>query len=220
MKTDFCVIIPDRGDRPEFLEHCLFQMDRQTIKPKKIYLEDYTPKSASFDLTERVINGITRAQIDNIDHCYIIENDDYYPDNYFEQMSFDKFDFIGIGYTIYYHLFLKKYTLLFHAHQARSSLFCTGFKISALSNFNWPPDNHVFLDLRLWRYANRSDVKLNEINPMPIGIKHGIGLCGGMGHKSDAIRYKYADPYMEWLEKHTRKESFDFYQSLIKKHGT
>jgi len=203
----FSIIIPDRCDRKELTEHCFFQMDRQTLKPERIYHINYIPLDGEIDLTQRIIKGIDQSERDGIDKCFVVENDDYYPDDYFEKMQFDC-DMIGSEKTVYYNLKFKR--LKFINHIGRSSLFCTGFRISKIKNFVFPLKN---LDIRLWLFAQNLKVKFIETGA--IGIKHGIGLCGGIGHQFNASFVK--DSSMVWLQQNTREESFEFYKSYHKK---
>ena len=191
-------------------------MNRQTLKPDVIYLVDYKPINNNPDLIPRVKEGIRRVVNDGFDHCYIIENDDYYPDDYFENMQFNGYDFIGIGKTIYYSLNQKMFNFLNHGNQDRSSLFCTGFRISALDNFRFPEDDKLFLDLKLWKYARiRGNFHLYNLENMPIGIKHGIGLCGGSAHKI-TFNYDNDDKNLQWLSNNTTIKSYEFYLKIIR----
>jgi len=182
-------------------------MDRQTLKPERIYHINYIPLNGEMDLTQRVITGIDQSERDGIDKCFIIENDDYYPDDYFEKMQFDC-DMIGSEKTTYYNLKFKRYKYL--RHLGRSSLFCTGFRISKIKNMVFPLKS---LDIRMWLFAQNLKVKF--VNPGAIGIKHGIGLCGGMGHQFNANYTK--DSGMWYLKGQVRDESFEFYKSYHKK---
>jgi len=203
----FSVIIPDRNDRKELTEHCFFQMDRQTLKPERIYHINYVPLNGEMDLTQRVMKGIDQSERDGIDKCFVIENDDYYPDDYFEKMQFDC-DMIGSEKTIYYNIKYKRYKVLHHFN--RSSLFCTGFRISKIKNMVFPLKS---LDMRMWLFAQ--NLKVEFVNPGAIGIKHGVGLCGGSSHKFNASYIK--DSGMWYLKKQVREESFEFYKSYNKK---
>ncbi len=203
-QVNFSIIIPDRGDRKELTEHCLFQMERQTLQPDKIYHIDYKPLNGEMDLTQRVMSGIDRSERDGIDKCFIIENDDYYPDDYFEKMQFDC-DMVGIEKTVYYNVRYRR--IKFMNHTGRSSLFCTGFRISKIKNFMFPLKS---LDLRLWLFAQNLKVKFVE-NVGAIGIKHGIGLCGGESHRFNPNYIK--DSQLYWLKGQVREESFEFYKS-------
>ena len=217
MNYKFCVIIADRGDRPEFLNHCLMQMDRQTVRPDTIYLIDYEPKNEKVDIIPRIKEGIRKAREDGFEYCYIIENDDYYPDDYFENMPFKGYDFVGIGKTIYYSINRKMFSMIRHLNRVHSSLFCTGFRISAIGDYKWPADDFMFLDLHLWKFIiKRKNFHLYEPENMPIGMKHGIGLCVTDAHKKEH-KYDNQDKNLQWLGSHVRKESFKFYKSLISK---
>lgn len=207
MKT--AAIIPTRGDRKELLLHCMKQLANQTVKPDKVYIIDYPPKSNDFDLVPRIRRGYELAK--DADLVFIIEDDDYYPDTYFEDVL-SKFksvtpDIIGIQKTTYYHIKEKKYRQ--HDHPFRSSLFTTVLKGGL--NIDWPKDNEPFLDLHLWR-NNKFSKGYYEPKEMPIGIKHGIGKTGGNGHNGQY--YRIHDKGMKWLEKRVRKESFEFYKRL------
>lgn len=201
----FAVIIPDRNDRKELLSFCLHQLARMNTKPDKIYIIDYPPKDGNFDLVPRIKKGVEQAKADGYDLVFIIENDDFYPADYFDNIH--DADFIGTDKTIYYNL--KNNTWQEMKHPARSSLFTTGFKISALDGFNWPKQTEKFLDISLWNHAQRK--KRAWRNTGAIGIKTGIGLCAGVGHRATM---KNDDRKREWLKANVDQEAWTFYQSL------
>lgn len=208
----FCVIIPDRNDRFQLTEFCLKQLDRMTLKPDRIFHMNNSPVGFGFDLVSRIYDGVEKAQVLGYDLCFVIENDDYYPANYFEKFApyFDKYDFFGQEYSWYYNL--RNLTYNKFDHQFRSSLFTTGFKISALNNFDWPDDSKPFLDIDLWKYARHKKRLFTDTGA--IGIKTGLGLCGGKGHQF-VMRSK--DPEMKWLQANVDSESFEFYKLLSEK---
>jgi hypothetical protein len=208
----FCVIIPDRGDRPELTANCLRMLRRMTLKPEVIFHINGEPGSTMYDLVSRVKTGVESASMAEYDLCFIVENDDYYPADYFERFQpfFPDFHFFGQEFSDYYNL--KNLTHNRFDHQYRASLFTTGFKISALNNFEWPPADKPFLDIELWRYARHKRRKF--IDTGAIGLKHGLGLCGGKGHR---MNLKNNDRSMNWLRSRVDAESFEFYQSLSKK---
>lgn len=195
-------------------------MSIQTVQPNRIYHINYEPSSGMPDLIARIRCGINSAKKEGYDKCYIIENDDFYHINYFEKMQFEDYDFIGIGRTIYYSLLQKKYRFLNHKEVERldydrSSLFCTGFRISALKDFEWPDSTFKFFDLDLWRYANlKGNYHLYYPDYMPIGMKHGIGLCGGAGHNM-SFSYDGEDVNLKWLKENTTQKSYEFYVKII-----
>jgi hypothetical protein len=183
-----------------------------TVKPDKSYFIEYPPKDDRKDLIARVKKGIELAKSDGFDKVYIIESDDWYPPNYFERLHLDGQDFIGCNRSLYYNISNRTYEYLHHPNH--SSLYCTAFKISALTHFQWPEPQAVFLDLRLWRYAKRQNKKLHlHHDPIGVSIKHNIGLVGGSGHRRELKR---TDPDLEFLKAQVDNEAFEFYRSLIK----
>lgn len=208
----FAAIIPDRNDRPELTDQCFRQLGRMTVKPDKVYHINYHPESEGYDLKTRLHRAWLQAKADGIDFVFIFENDDAYPADYFERFIpfFENYDFIGQATTTYYHLGAKVWREQNHVH--RSSLFTTAFRVSALDNFNWDKAKMVFIDLDLWQHANR--LRKRFINTGAIGIKHGTGLCGGIGHKMTTGNQ---DQEMKWLQSKVDEQSFEFYKSLSEK---
>lgn len=206
---DFAVIVPTR-DRRMFFDHCREQLDRQTLQPKARYYISYAPTSPEMDLVRRVKSGIELAQRDGIDLVFIVEDDDKYPDDYFQRFQpyLKDFEFFGDEFTTYYNLRNQTYRTWHHPN--RASLFTTAFKISALNLFDWPADNEKFLDIKLWQYARRRKKKFVKTDA--IGIKHNLGLVGGKGH---IMRFNNVDTNLKFLREHTNG-SFDFYQQIMK----
>lgn len=204
----FGIIIPDRGDRPDFFSHCMWQIARFTLKPDHVFCINYAPESENVDLVQRVRVGVERAIQAGIDLVFIIENDDAYPADYFNRFQpyFEKFDFFGDERTTYYNLRNKTYRTWHHPY--RASLFTTGFKISALNNFSWPSDDELFLDIKLWRYARHRRKKF--VDTGAVGIKHGLGKTGGKGHY---MRFKDVDVDWRFLQSKVNG-SLDFYKNL------
>jgi hypothetical protein len=166
---------------------------------------NHAPTSKSFDLIERVRLGVEVARQMGFKKAFIVENDDWYSPDHFQ--PFEE-DFVGYKDTIYYHIRNKTWEVTKHA--GHSSLFSTAFKISAMDNFQWPKPNYVFLDIEIWKYAKRFKTLLKSGNPN-IGIKHGIGLCGGMGHSQT---FPFKDPEMNWLKAKVDPISFELYKGL------
>lgn len=207
---NFAAIIPDRGDRKQFFDHCLDQVSRFTLKPTKVYAITYPPDNDEMDLVKRLRVGVQMASDDGIDLVFVIESDDAYPKDYFERFApfFKDYEFFGDETTTYYNLRNKTHRTWTHSH--RSSLFTTGFKISALNLFDWPTDNEKFLDITLWNYARRR--KKIFVNAGAVGIKHGIGKVGGKGH---IMRMTHLDKDLKYLKANTNG-SFEFYEQLMK----
>jgi hypothetical protein len=216
---DYCTITPTRGDRPELFKFCIKQLDKMAgDKPLlNAYIINEQPKSDFVDLVSRIRQGYEMAKRDGFKYIFIIEDDDYYPENYLTNLysiaASGDYDFIGYSDTVYYNLRNKTYQIF--NHKDRASLFSTGFKVSALDNFTWPNDNHVFLDIKLWEYANRSakKIKLLENNPC-LGIKHGIGKTGGKGHQ---MVLQNKDEDLKYLQCMVDSEAFEFYKNIMNK---
>jgi hypothetical protein len=209
----FATLIPDRNDRPELTDQCFRQLGRMTVKPDKVYHINYHPESEGYDLKTRLHRGYLQAKADGIDWVFIVENDDSYGSNYFERFLpyMDKYDFIGQARTIYYHLGARVWREQNHVH--RSSLFTTAFRVSAMANFDWSGARMTFVDLDIWQFARRKG-NCKFIQTGAIGIKHGIGLCGGIGHKQTTGN---RDEEMLWLKERVDSDSFLFYKGLSEK---
>lgn len=211
----FAIIVPDRGDRPELLRKCLDQIKSFHGLSYMLIVVDFSTVSSKPDLVKRIYEGIGIAEDNDIDFVFIIENDDFYPADYLSKMGNPEgYDFIGCEHSYYYNLRNLTWQRFDHSH--RSSLFNTGFRISAMNGFPWQRlirQSDVFLDIEIWKWArrrNRRKIKFVE-STGSIGIKHGIGLCGGKGHRMEMIN---KDPEMKWLEARVDANSFEFYKQL------
>ncbi len=210
MNEPFSIIIPDRNDREEFTAHCYEQIRLQTVHPAQIIHVNYPPQKRTFDLSERLQYGLKRAETDLV---FFFENDDYYPDDYFERMlpMMSGADIGGIDRTIYYNIRTLNYKELKHFDPPRSSLAFTVIRKSRFAKFAWPDNSNPLIDMALWEYA-RKHLRLRiTLDTYPVSIKHGVGLCGVKWHYRD-FKDGVKDHKMTWLREHTRKESFDFYQ--------
>jgi len=210
----FATITPTRHDRPKLLNFCKQQLDRMTLKPDRAYVIDYEPTSKNIDLVDRVKLGFEMASNDGHEYAFIIENDDFYSPDYFK--SFEAAmqrgdDFLGTSSTTYYNL--KNKTWQKFDHPGRSSLFCTGFRLRAMEKFNWPRNSTIMLDLYIWAHAKLSKhaTKYFHKEPIALGIKHGIGLCGGKAHK---MELKHRDEHYAFLKSSVDLEAFKFYVTL------
>ena len=222
----FCIITPDRKDRKEFLEHCKYQMSQQTLQPNKHYIVDYPATVEENDLLNRLVYGLKQAKQDGFNICFVIENDDYYPNDYLEKM-YDAFiksrkDMIGIGETYLYHLFKESYNV--YIHPLRAPLFCTGFKIDKVLPYLIPPIlkplgiSIILIDMYLYNISHMQLSRKIIISGLfkfpensPIGIKHGIGKCSTRAH-TKPVNYR-PDKQGKQLQ-YIRKESLDFYNQL------
>jgi hypothetical protein len=211
------LITPDRGDRPELLSHCMWQMERQTVSPLKHLVINYPGISGVVDIVPRVKEGIKQALELGAEFVLIIENDDYYPDNYVETMSklMERDDIIGSDRSIYYSL--QSNCMKIFCHPGRSSLYLTGFRPDMMADFKWPDDTMLYFDIHLWNNF-KGKRGFAQFTSKPIGMKHGQGFTPGNYHNGvvngKAMKNMMMDPARQWLKNNTRPESFEFYKQF------
>jgi len=208
------IVIPDRNDRPVFLDRCMKMIARQTLKPASIHLVNYKPKSNEKDITQRYKHGYEEASKNECDVIAFIENDDWYSDKYLESMyaawvENNRPDIFGTDKTIYYNLNLKAWKVMNHVH--RSSAMSTFIKPNL--KFDWCADNDPYTDIHLWRTLEGKTHNFEP--PICLGIKHGVGLCGGALHVDRLHQYVNEDKELKQLEKWVDSDSFDFYKGLV-----
>lgn len=207
------VIVPHRNDRPQFLKHLFIMLDHQTIKPDVVRFMGYPPKSDKVDITERYRKGYEKIKADNVDVIFFMENDDWYSPVYIETMLYNwvangKPELFGTSYVIYYNLNIKKYFKNTHMRLSQSM----NTMIKPNLNIGWPLDHDPFTDVWLWHHMKGITFAPNEI--ISLGIKHGIGKCGGKSHVDNLHQYIHADN--GFLKKTVDKLSYDFYMGLGK----
>lgn len=205
-------ITPSR-DRPKLFDNCRQMIDSQTIKPDNRYYICFDPESPKCDLVRRVRQGYELAKKDGIDWIVLFEDDDFYRADHIERyrQHMDGADFIGDPYSYYYRIDNQTWQR-FH-HHGRASLFTTAFRVSALEKFNWPPDDKVFLDIDLWRYAKNAKLKMKFIDSGALGIKgHGFGKSGGKGHR---MKLKNEDIALRFFRSKVNDQQFEFYRKLM-----
>lgn len=211
----YAIITPDRSDRPKMLQFCKEQVSKFTIKPSKHYIIDYLPSKDTVDIADRLELGIEMAKSDGIDVVFVIESDDFYPTQYISRFgSFEGKSFWGTEYSIYYNIKTRHWQYIHH--DKRSSLYSTGFRISALSDFNfYKCKDTPFVDIALWEHAKWKAFRHESkfiLNSGAIGIKgHGEGMSGGKGH---IMNLKNHDKEMIWLQSNTTPEAFEFYKKF------
>ena len=211
------VIIPDRGDRPELFENCLRMVEAQTLKPERICVMGYTPESDKCDITQRYRRGYNHLCGKDLDIIALMENDDWYSPEYLQTMVDEwikrgKPDIFGTGYTIYYHLKLGAYFTMYH--QDRASAMNTLIKPDL--EINWPVDHEPFTDMHLWQNIHGSIFFPDKV--ISVGMKHGIGLCGGRSHVDKLHRYTQKDE--GFLKNTLDPDSYNFYSKFYDKSFT
>src|SRR6478752_4742800 len=118
MSEPFAVITPHRSsERNDFLNFCVDQVSRMTVKPAHHYIIQYPAVNESVDIIPRLKKGIEYAKADGIDLVFILEDDDQYPATYFENIDFDA-DFIGEPVTTYYNIRNNTWTTFDHPHRS------------------------------------------------------------------------------------------------------
>ena len=177
------VIIPTRGDRPQFLKQCHHLISKQTLKPHKVFVMDYKPESSQKDLTQRYKRGINKAVKAGCTVAVFWEDDDWYHPTYLEWLTNEwvkarRPQVFGVGETYYYHITAE--ARLRMVHQGRTSAFCT--LVSLPYRGSWPADHYAFLDMHFHRQGLVKTVLFPKGQIKAIGIKHGIGMTGGGGH--------------------------------------
>lgn len=209
------ILIPDRNDRPKFLAHCLKMIKAQTRQPDIIEIVNDPSSSDDIDITWRYMIGYKRIG-DRADLVLFIENDDYYAPNYIETMvnawiAAGKPQLIGCTYTIYYNIMLKKWFRF--RHHVRCSMMCTGM-VTGLDLY-WGNLKDPYTDSHIWLKCGLTRHLITPEPPICIGIKHGIGLTGGLMHSTKLHMYNEEDPDLELLKNWVDLESFNFYNSII-----
>ena len=212
------VLIPSRGDRPGFLDNCKRLLSLQTLQPDHIEVVDFAPLDEQCDITPRYRFGYNKLSEMGFDVILFMEDDDYYSPNYIETMitewnNADRPDIFGTDYTFYYSL--RAWGRFTMEHCQRSSAMSTLIKPNL--NINWPENHDPYTDVFLY---NQLKYKLfHPEETICIGIKHGIGKCGGECHVNHLRRFttgnSLPDPNKEWLKNTVDEDSFKFYLSII-----
>lgn len=213
-------IIPDRGDRPLFTQHCIRMIQKQTVCPDPVIFINYHSESEACDITQRYRKGYSSMRGMGLDVIFFIENDDWYSPSYIETMlaawiAAGKPDLFGTRETIYYHMKLfKRYTM---HHEQRGPAMSTMIKPDL--NFAWCADSDPYADN--WLYT-QLDYKLwKPEKPICMGMKHGVGKTGGHAHTTKLEAYTEMstsadDADKKFLKETLDKESFDFYSNYFK----
>lgn len=205
------IIIPDRGDRPEFTANCLRMIRAQTRTPYAISHINHPPTSNDIDLVQRYREGYDKLS-PVVDVIACIENDDWYDPSYLGTMI-DAWiisgepEIFGIPHTVQYHLGLKKFNVV--EHPGRSSMNSTFIKSKL--NFNWGDEKTAYLDMWIWKVLQGETYKPQRT--ITISMKHGQGKCGGQAHHYHK-QYRLRDYHLQFLDYHLDPESFKFYSTL------
>lgn len=211
------ILIPDRGDRPAFMANCLRMLKAQTLQADHIEIVDDKPLSEACDITWRYRIGYDRLRKKGFDLIALCENDDWYDKDYLKIMvqkwqEHGHPNIFGTNYTIYYHINLFKHMTM--NHHTRSSAMNTLIKPDL--NFEWCLDAEPYTDMHLWLVV-KGGVTFKPERIISIGIKHGVGLCGGKSHTTSLQRYVNDDSRHRLLLSCMDSESYSFYTNYFKK---
>jgi hypothetical protein len=221
------IIIPDRGDRPEFMRNCRRMLDVMKEYAAGndflICIVNYYPFNEKADITPRYRMGYDYFRGKGVDCILLIENDDWYSPDYIsimldEWIKRGKPDMLGHTYTVYFHLKLQKH-FTFH-HFERSSAMNTLIKPDL--DLQWPADEDPYTDLFLWQQTTLNHAAgaprkfVGEVftphKHICLGIKHGVGLCGGANHTTKLHRYTHENIKLIDVMDH---ESYKFYSNYF-----
>lgn len=210
MKT--AIVIPTcNKDRKPFLDFLLSRIQRQTQRPDHVIVVDY-PNGGGVDITDRFKLGMNKAFNIGCDLVISMEDDDYYPLTYVRAITQawvynEKPQIIGHFQTINYNIRDNTYRVVNRSD--RASAYCTAVG----RNVNFDIREQIW-DVAAWM---KNDGVLVNIQPPPVGIKHGIGMTGG--HTQSICTLKDTDKGI--LRKIVDKEAFEFYEGYIRglRHG-
>jgi hypothetical protein len=85
----------------------------------------------------------------------------------------------------------------------------TGISREGAARMVWPDDDFIFLDIPIWKHLNGTTFSAD----LSVGIKHGVGKTGGVGHKSNWVQYSQ-DKDWSILRKWIGKDS-EFYEQYF-----
>lgn len=179
----FALVIPTRGDRPQFIEQCKLLIARQTLQPTEVLWMDYKPESNRKDITQRYRRGVELATKKGYQFVVFWEDDDWYHQDYLKWLvdawhKNKRPNFFGVGETYYYNHSIGSAHHMKHA--GRTSAFCTLAKLPWKTT--WPDDHNPFLDMHIHKNSSLKTINFTD-KIYAVGIKHGMGLTGGGGHR-------------------------------------
>jgi len=214
------VVIPTRGDRPDFVDFAVRQMESQTMKVDQFEIVDHPAESKEVDLASRFRIGIERCFSADADVVFFIEDDDFYKLNYIEAMmtlwaGARMPVLFGLDITSYYHLGIRMVGCVCHPGRASmySSMVSKDFDLTA-----WPKDPERFVDIEIWKKTPGA-VAVSPGQFINMGIKHGHGMCGGGMHDPKRFQRmfrntKQEDENLDYLKEFTGP-GFWFYKAII-----
>jgi hypothetical protein len=178
-------------------------MKRQTVDPDIIEIvDDPKPEGLDKDITWRYRIGLERLKNKGAKVVFFIEDDDWYAPNYIEYLlqrykEAGEPEIFGLNQSIYYHIMVNKFWI--SNHPGRASAMSTLVRVDAMDTYQWGADNDPWFDIAVWKQLNGKAIDMPH-KPIAVGIKHGFGVHGGVGHKAGFHHYKANDPKREYLK--------------------
>jgi hypothetical protein len=231
-------LITPTGDRPEAFNLCLKWMSRQTLFPDQWLIvddgeiplleEDYAfpsflnktiirrnpSKEEGFTLTANLKKALPHIEGDII---LIIEDDDWYGNNYIKTMCemLSSHDLVGEGHARYYYVPIMKYRRIQNIRHA--SLCQTGFTKKILPLFEKCLDGDSYVDTRLWNCNVSKHLFMDEDDRLQLncsmkGLKGRKGI--GVGHNLESPHYTL-DTELKYLIKWIGKENAQIYMDHV-----
>lgn len=213
------VLIPTLKTRSRFLKHSLSLLGEQSYQPTDVLvLDDEPPFKAANDIAWKYKIGINRLKESGCDLIIFWEDDDWYRYDYIDTMIKNwvltgKPTVFGISKTIYYNIVKRRYSLL--GHNGRASM----MSMLVTNDFTpyWEDVRDQYIDMDIWKKSNYKKISSDVMTfakPLSVGIKHGIGNCGGGGHFWDDKKFQYDDKDLHYLSSVVDPDSLEFYSSF------
>lgn len=215
------------GDRPELFARQERYMARQTLRfnrwivvddgaePTPVHLgQDYIRREPSPNVREsfagNVRAGLEAVGSNHFNYVYIIEDDDWYAQNYLETLSWSlaESELVGEKNAHYYNV--KEQVWKLCGNLAHASLCQTAFRASLIPKIlPLISESSAFVDIRLWREIQCDKSLLDSANC--VGLKGQKGRAGiGMGHRPNSSWCKDEQGYklIEWIGHEDAAEVF------------
>jgi hypothetical protein len=204
------IVIPTcNKDRKPFLDFLLNRIERQTLKVISVKVVDFPNEENTNDIYLRYKIGINELILRGCDFIVFMEDDDYYPLTYINDMydawiKIGRPCLLGSWPTRYYHIIKRTYRV--YPDLAWCSAHCSA--ISPKIDINMFDEENDLFDKRLWEYNTGKKVILER---HMVSIKHGIGMTGNRIHQTKNME---KDNDFIVLKSWVDKEAFDFYMSI------
>ena len=203
-------------ERWKFVKNLEDRIKWQSRMPDLVMWVNFPKRGTKPDLSLRNKIAVQKAWEYQCDLVIFMEDDDYYPLTYIEEMEQAWLQagrpiLIGHNQTTYYHIGtrnIKEHS----SHLKHASMFCTA--VAPGINMEVCANDHLYMDLRLW--GGNKGVLISLPTP-PLGIKHGIGACETKAHQRNGSTKwtKKDDVTLAYLRNWVDEESFEFYKQMM-----